>query len=168
MITNSNSIKQLVKPVIVKTKKTSEQEKISETIIKRENLIISLLINQEQDIYEKIKKEIRPEDFKLENNKKIITKLYEQLEKGNSNNNLIDLFEDEEIINHITYIMAYDFEINDKNKAIEDIITIYKKERLVEKKISILKQIEQSENKEEQIDLEKQLSSIIIELAKIK
>ena len=60
-------------------------------------------------------------EFKSEKNKKIAEKLYEQFEKGNINN-ILDLFEDEEIINHITYIMSTDFDITDNEKAIEDFL----------------------------------------------
>ena len=165
---NTNSLKQLVKPVVVMNTKKSEKSEISEGLVKRENLIISLLINQKQEIYQKIKSIVSPEDFKYEKNKEIIQKLYEQLEKGDSNNNLIELFDDEELINHITYIMAYDFEITDENKAIEDIVSIYKKEKLTDKKNEILKKIEQSTDRQEQTDLERQLNNIIIELAKNK
>ena len=36
-------------------------------------------------------------------------------------------FEDSKIINHLSEIMSYDFEISDVDKAIDDVIAIYKK-----------------------------------------
>ena len=46
--------------------------------------------------------------------------MYEELEKGYSNiNNVLDWFQEEEIINYLTSIMAYDFEITEVNKCIE-------------------------------------------------
>ena len=61
--------------------------------------------------------------------------MYEEFEKGNSNiNGIIDnLSEDEQ--NHITMIMAEDYEITDIEKAIDDIIQAYEKEKLNSKKI---------------------------------
>ena len=47
--------------------------------------------------------------------------LYEELEKGNSNtSHVLDWFEDEQTISEISWILAYDFEITEVNKCIED------------------------------------------------
>ena len=94
--------------------------------------------------------------------------MYEEYEKGDITN-VIDLFEDEELINHITYIMAYDFDMSNEEKAIDDIINTYKKEKLIEEKNEILINLEnQNLSKEEISDLEKKLNEIIIKLAKMK
>ena len=101
-------------------------------------------------------------------NKQILKKLYEEHEKGNINN-VIDLFEDEELINHITYIMAYDFDMSNEEKAIDDIINTYKKEKLIEEKNEILLNLEDKNlSKEDISNLENKLSEIIIKLAKMK
>lgn len=142
---------------------------ISESIIKRENVIISLLINPEINAYSQIQKNIMPEDFKLEENKEIAKKLYEHFEKGNSNTNLLNLFNEENIVNHLTSIMADDYEITNSKKAIQDIINLYKKEKLNEEKINIIKQLEDKDLEQETIKkLEEKLSEIIIKIAKIK
>ncbi len=164
---NNIGIKKLEKKNVIKKEETNNKEENSEASVKRENVLISLLINEE-NAYQKIKDRIKPEDFKQEKNRRIVQKLYEHFEKGNSNNNIINLFEDEELINQITYIMAYDFEITDYNKAVEDILTLYEKEKLLNRKIEILKQIETAEDRTQQIELEKELSNVIIQLAKIK
>lgn len=146
-----------------------EENKINEAIIKRENTVISLLIEQGFRVYEKIKEKITPECFKFEINRKIITKVYEEFEKGDSIYDVVDLFDDEEIINHITAIMSEDFEITDIDKGIEDILNIYAKEALVQKRDNILKELnDKDKTKEEVADLEKELSEVIIELAKMK
>ncbi len=153
----------------VRPQTKNEQE--TETLIKRENMIVSLLINEGQSVYEQIKNILNPEDFKKEENKKIITKVYEEYKKGNSNiNNILDLFkEDEETINYITGIMATDYGITDVNKSIKDIIHIYEKEKLTNKKNEIIKKLDDKSLKsEEKLILEKELSNIIIELARIK
>lgn len=166
---NNQGIKALQKPIIQKQENNKKVEEISEGLIKRENMIISLLINPEIQAYDQIKEKIHPNDFKFYKNKKIAEILYEHFEKGNSNNNILDLFQDEEIVNHITYIMADDFEILDSKKAIIDIVTIYKKEKLLEEKNNIIKKLESKElDKEESIQLEKELNTVIIELAKMK
>ena len=144
---------------------------ISPAIMKRENMVIYLLINHAENAYEQLKETIKPEDFKDENNRKILKKLYEELEKGNINtSHLLDWFEDQEIINHITEIMTYEFEITDVQKAIEDVIGVYEKEKLVAKRNQILKQLEHTENiNENEIkSLEDELNDIILKLAKIK
>ncbi len=169
MYANNQSSKNLQKPLLKKNKDTSKnKDKISETVIKRENMIISLLINYPNEAYEPIKQKISLEAFKDEKNKKIAKVLYEQLEKGNSNN-ILNQFEDEELVNHITYIMAYDFQITDVKRAIEDMVSIYEKERLIEEKNDILRQIENKEiGQEEQIKLEERLNELIIKLARMK
>ena len=94
--------------------------------------------------------------------------MYEEFEKGNSNiNAIIDSLEQEEQ-NQITRIMAEDYEIDNLEKAIDDIIQIYEKEKLTNKKIQILELLEQTTDINKKSELEKELSNIIIMLAKIK
>ena len=127
-----------------------------------------MLLTPETNTYEKIKNKLKPGDFKYDLNNKIVTKIYEQFEKGNKNiNAMIDEF-DEEIQNHITMIMAYDFEITDVDKAIEDILVIYEKEKLNSRKLEILDLLENNISEEEKKNLEKELNDIIINLVKIK
>ena len=66
--------------------------------------------------------------------------------------------------------MTYEFEITDVQKAIEDVIGVYEKEKLVAKRNQILKQLEHTENiNENEIkSLEDELNDIILKLAKIK
>lgn len=151
----------------IKNKKDKKEEKAK--TLKRENTIIFLLINREFNAYEKIKNKILPEDIKIERNRKIIKKLYEEYEKGNSINNVLDYFQDEELINHITYIMAYDFEISDANKCIEDILKTYEKEKMIEQKNSIIEKIKNDKLSQQEItELENELQEIIIKIAKMK
>ena len=108
--------------------------------------------------------------LKIERNKIIVTKLYEELEKGNSNiDNAINWFTDEETINYLTGIMAYDFEITEVNKCIEDILNIYRKEKMLEERNKIIEKLEDKNLvKEEVVKLERKLSDIIVKLAKMK
>lgn len=137
---------------------------------KKEKLIIYLLINYPNESYEKIRAKINVEDIKNETNKAIVKKLYEEFEKGNINtNNVLDWFEDENIINEITWILAYDFEITEVNKCIEDILKIYEKEKITLERNEILRQLEEEGlTQEQKYELEKRLNDIIIQLVKIK
>lgn len=137
---------------------------------KKEKLIIYLLINYPNESYEKIRAKINVEDIKNETNKSIIKKLYEEFEKGNINtNNVLDWFEDENIINEITWILAYDFEITEVGKCIEDILKIYEKEKITLERNEILRQLEEEGlTQEQKYELEKRLNDIIIQLVKMK
>ena len=94
----------------------------------------------------------------------------EEYEKGNSNiNSVLEWFEEEETINYLSEIMADDFEITDEDKCIQDVVTTYEKEKLIEVRNDILKKMEDNNlTKEEIASLENSLSQIIIKLAKMK
>lgn len=150
---------------------TIKKEVLPEALIKRENIIIGLLLNGKEDVYEQIKNILSPDDFKSEQNKKIIKRLYEEFEKGNSNiNNILEKFnEDEEIISIITGIMADDYEIKNDKKAIEDLVKNYQKERLLNRKKEIINSLNDANlDIQESKELEKELHDIIIKLAQIK
>lgn len=152
--------------------KTIDKEKNSnaEDTIRTENTVIAILLNAGDKAYEKIKDIIVAEDFKNEINKQILKKLYDEFEKGNSNtNNVLDQIKDENELAQITKIMADDYDIKDMDKAILDIINIYQKEKLQNKKKQILIDLENKDlTKEEIASLENSLSETIIKLAKFK
>lgn len=148
-----------------------KKEKLPETLVKRENMIIGILLNGKEEVYNQIKNILLPEDFKKEENKKIMKTLYEEFEKGNSNiNNILEIFNDnEEIISILTGLMADDYEIKDDKKAIEDLINNYKKEKLNNRKREIIDALnDENINEQEVRDLEKELHDIIIDLAQMK
>lgn len=153
----SVSIQQDEQPVDVKTKRL-------------ESLVIYLLINYPDKSFERLKKLIDNNVIKIERNKAIINKLYEEHEKGNINiENILDLFEDEITVNYLSGIMSSDFEITDVDKCIEDVLVAYKKELLLQRRNEILGKIDNGNlTKEEVANLEAQLNEVIIQLAKIK
>lgn len=162
----SEKILEKAKPVI--THKKLETKEVPQAIKRRENTIISILLSGDLSIFEIIKQNIKPEDFQDEINHEIAKKLYEEFEKGNSNiNGIIDTLEQEQQ-NQITMIMAEDYEIENLEKAIDDIIQAYKRDKLNNRKLEILELLEQTSNNEEKKELEKELSNIIITLARIK
>ena len=146
-------------------------EEVNETIVKREKMILYLLINNYDESFEKIKSAISEDDFKVELNKKIFKTIME-IQDGNKEQILsaISNIEDQDIQAHISEIMVTDYEITSVEKCIEDIIIIYNKERLNNRKIDIIKQLDNAKNlsAEEVAKLEKELNNIIIELAKKK
>ena len=156
------------KPAIRHIEK-EEIENVSEATKRRENTVLAILLSGDRNIYEIIKQNISIKDFKYGIAKKIAQKLYEEFENGNSNiNGIIDDLSEEEQ-NHITMIMAEDYGIDDIEKAIDDIIQSYEKDKLNERKIEILELLENKSTEDSQKkELEKELSDIIIRLAKIR
>lgn len=159
--------KTLEKPIVKKEIKKEKQE-IDSSTTKRENLIIYLLINYPQESYKKIKSVISENDMKLEENQKILKKMYEEIEEGNINIDILNYFEEQNIIDHISGIMSYDFEISDLNKCIEDVVNTYEKDKLINRRQEILDIIKNGQgfSEEELNNLEDELSNIVIKLKK--
>ena len=146
-----------------------EIEKIDEAVIKREKMVIYILVNYPKESFAKIKDTILVQDIKDEINKKIISKIYEQYSSGQIGD-IISLFEEEEIVNYLSGIMAEDFEIVDLNKCIDDLLNTYNKEKLLTTRNDIIKKLEDTSNltEEEIRELEKRLNDVILRLAKVK
>ena len=164
----SEKILQNSKPEIKHHKEEQNKEQINEELVKRENTIIALLLDLNIQVFNKIKEKIRPEDFKNQLNQKIAEQLYNELEKDDANvNKIIDTL-DEQCQNHITMVMATDYEFENSEKAVEDLLSKYKKDRLNDRKKEILKQLESVQDEEEKRKLGKELNDIVISLAKIR
>mgnify|MGYP004567479889 FL=1 len=166
---NNKTTKTLEKDkVAIVHREKKDNKNISEEIIKRENTIISILINNPES-YKIIKEHIKIEDFKYEINKKIIEEIYSELDKENINLSVVlNHIEDEELQSHLTEIMAEDYGITDNQKAIEDILQKYERERLEEKRDSLLEQIKNEQDTERKKELSKELNDIILQLVKIR
>ena len=149
--------------------KKEETETIDEAIIKREKMVIYILINYPNETFTKIRNIITTNEIKSIKNKKIIEKIYEQYEKQNTDN-ILDYFQEEEIINYLSGIMADDFGVSDVNKCIDDLINIYNKEKLINIRNDIIKKLENTSNmtNEEVQNLERKLNDVILKLAKVK
>ncbi len=138
----NNQTKILEKPVARYIKKEDTQNsKVDEAVLKREKMLIYILINYPRESYTKIKNVVTPDLIKHDKNNEIVKKLYEELEKGNINNDLLAYFTDADTINYLSGIMASDFEITDINKCIEDLINAYEKEKLVNERNRHYKEI---------------------------
>ena len=168
LIYAKNTVEKTLEKPIVKKEIKKEKQEIDSSTTKRENLIIYLLINYPQESYKKIKSVISENDMKLEENQKILKKMYEEIENGNINIYILNYFEEQNIIDHISGIMSYDFEISDLNKCIEDVVNTYEKDKLINRRQEILDIIKNGQgfSEEELNNLEDELSNIVIKLKK--
>ena len=64
--------------------------------------------------------------------------------------------------------MADDYEIDDMEKAIDDIIQSYQREKLVDRKMQILTLLESQNDVNEKKELERELINIVNQLARMK
>lgn len=169
MYANSKGAKTLENKNIIKKLDETKTNNQNEATLKREKILIWLLINSPEKTYNSVHDTILPEDIKNEQNRNIVTKLYEEYKNGNINiNNLLDVLEENDV-NYVTGIMAENLEITDINKGISDILISYEREKLVTEKENIIKQIDSGNlSKDEMSELEGKLSQIIIKLAKLK
>ncbi|MCL2383969.1 MAG: DNA primase [Oscillospiraceae bacterium] len=145
-----------------------QNNEISKSILEREELILSLLIS-EPTTYEKAKDIIVPDDLKSQENQKILKKLYEELEKGNSNvSDMISYFSEEDnVVSILTKVIANDYKIKDAEKAIMDVLNIYEKEKLIQRRNEIIHMSNNEKlDSEKEMKLLKELQEITIKLAK--
>ena len=153
---------------VINSRSIKQKENISESIKNRETTIISLLLLGDSTIYQIIKENIKVNDYQSEINKQIATKLYEEYEKGNSNiNNILNEMTEEEQ-SYVTKIMIDDYEIEDKEKAIDDILQSYEKEKLNQRKYDLITLIDQEADQNKKKEYEQELKDIIVKLVKIK
>ncbi len=170
---NNQSEKKLERPVttIREVKQDVAEKEVDEKTKKTESLIIYLLINYPDKSFVRLESIVKNNLIKMEKNRQITNKLYEEHRKGNINiENIIDLFEDENIVNYLSGIMSSNFEITDVDKCIDDVMLTYKKEILLQKRNDILNKLNNPNTltKDEIANLEEELNSVIIQLAKIK
>ncbi len=158
----------LTKPAV--KKKQNVDTLVNEKVIKRENMVLYLLINYPAETKEIIQANIRIEDLKIAENKTIFEKIMSLKEEENDKiTQMIANIEDEDLQQHISSIMVADYEITSVQKCLEDVILIYNKERLQNRKLQIIQELENPNlSREEMSKLELELSDTIIQLAKIK
>lgn len=159
--------------ILVKPTAKVENSKVGEVdnaIRKRENMVLYLLINYPKETREMIQSNIDVEDLKIEENKMIFEKImtFKEMDSEKITQQIANL-EDEKIQEHISEIMVTDYEITSVEKCTQDVILIYNKERLQNRKMQIVKELENPNLEKGQIEnLERELSDIIIKMAKIK
>ena len=79
--TNTKGAKVLESSKIIKKAETTNTKQMNDATIKREKILIWLLISSPEKTYNAIKDTILPENVKIEQNRKIVTKLYEEYKK---------------------------------------------------------------------------------------
>lgn len=158
----------LEKPTV--TMKPPKADNVDDATKRKEQMLIYVLINYPNESYSKIKEVLDLNLIKVELNKQIINTLFEKIEAEKNMENVLEWFEDTDTVNYISGILAYDFEITDIKKAIQDIEKNYLKEKMIAKRNNIIKMLENKEDyaQEEVARLEAELSKVIIDLAKIK
>ena len=141
-----------------------------EAAVKRENLIIYLLVNNPKESFVKLISNIGLEDFKNEYNKIIYEKIKDLDDVTESKiMKTIANIEDENLQRHVSELMVSDYEISSVQKCIDDLLLTYNKDRLNIRKLEIIKALERKDlSKEEIASLEQELSTIIVELARRK
>ena len=141
-----------------------------EAALKRENLIIYLLINNPKEAFVKLISNIGLEEFKNEYNIIIFEKI-KDLENVSESiiMKTIANIENEDLQRHVSELMVSDYEISSPQKCIDELLLTYNKDRLNNRKLEIIKALENKElSKEEIASLEQELSVIIVELARRK
>ena len=162
--TINNSTKNVVK------KEETVVAPADEAALKRENLIIYLLINNPKEAFVKLISNIGLEDFKNEYNKIIFEKI-KDLENVSEAviMKTIAYIENEDLQRHVSELMVSDYEISSPQKCIDELLITYNKDRLNNRKLEIIKALENKDlSKEEIASLEQELSVIIVELARRK
>ena len=150
-----------------------QKEEVEKKLIEREKAIIAMLINEQEKGYNQIKQDVTIDDLKSETNKKILKKLYEELEKGNSNNisnTLMNFFaEDEEVISRLTELLSEEYQTNNDQKLIDNIVKTYKKEKLNMRKQELIEMQKRTDLTQSEIaSIDKEIQDLILKLIKIK
>lgn len=150
--------------------KKSEAIGLDEKIIKRENMILYLLINYAKETKEVIKSNIGIEDLKIAENKTIFDKIMSQdVEESEKIIQVIANIEDGNLQEHISEIMVADYGITSVQKCLEDIIIPYSRDRLQNRKLQIIEEMKNPNLSIEEKDaLELELNDTILKLARIK
>ena len=85
-----------------------------------------------------------------------------------NNDNDLQITQITNYLSNFSGSLQTDYEIDNLEKAVDDILQKYEKEKLDNRKQEILKQLEIEEDVDKKKELGKELSNIIITLAKIK
>ena len=168
MYSKTSDKKVLEKAPVKSFLNNDNSKKIDEAIIKREKMVIYILVNYPEESYKAIKDFITVDDMKDVMDKQIIATIYEQYSKGKFND-VLGIFEEQEIVNYLSGIMAEDFGITDLNKCIEDLLNIYNKEKLINARNKLMKELENADKSNVSLvsEIETKLNEVIMKIAKL-
>lgn len=163
-----NSVKSIKTPYLPTSQKdTTETNNIPKNVYDSEKLLVFLLCQNNRKIFSTIKKYMNYDNFRVNLYRKLAEKLYEYFE-SQKQQNIIDLFSDEDDINVITGIMQEEHNFGNNNeKALLDAIDILRKFDLEKEKAEILTRLKNNLDGDEAEVLERRLNDVIFKLHSI-
>lgn len=167
-LTNKEPDKKKIESTSVIIKK-NEEKQIDENILRREKMLIYLLINYSDKTFKRLTSVVKSDYIQDTRNKEIIDKIFEKLKDNQNPEDALNWFEDQEIVSYLAGVLSNDFEINDVDKAIEDVEKTYLKEAKILRRDEIIEILKSPDlEKDEKANLEKELNNIIIDLVRMK
>ena len=167
-LTNKEPDKKKIENTSVIIKK-NEEKQIDENVLRREKMLIYLLINYSDKTFKRISSVVKSDYIQDEANKEIIDKIFEKLRDGQNTEDVLNWFEDQDMVSYLAGVLSNDFEIADVDKAIEDVEKTYLKEAKISRRDEIIEILKSPElDKDEKANLEKELNNIIIDLVRMK
>lgn len=140
---------------------------IPKNVYDSEKLLIFLLCQNDKKIFNTIKKYMNYDNFTVNLYRHLAEKLYMHFE-SQKQQNIIDLFADENDINVITGIMQEEDNLGNNNeKALLDAIDILRKFDLEKEKSAILKSLKDDPSGPKANELERRLNDVILKLHSI-
>lgn len=167
-LTNKEPDKKKIENTSVIIKK-NEEKTIDENVLRREKMLIYLLINYSDKTFKRISSVVKTDYIQDASNKIIIDKIFEKLQESQNPEDVLNWFEDQDMVSYLAGVLSNDFEINDVDKAIEDVEKTYLKEAKISRRDEIIEILKSPElDKDEKANLEKELNNIIIDLVRMK
>lgn len=167
-LTNKEPDKKKIENTSVIIKK-NEEKTIDENVLRREKMLIYLLVNNSDQTFKRLSNVVKPEYIQDTANKEIIAKIFEKLRDSQNTEDVLNWFEDQEMVSYLAGVLANDFEITDVDKAIEDVEKTYLKEAKILRRDEIIEILKSPDlDKDEKANLEKELNNIIIDLVRMK
>ncbi len=140
---------------------------IPKNVYDSEKLLIFLLCQNDKKIFNTIKKYMNYDNFTVNLYRHLAEKLYMHFE-SEKQQNIIDLFSDENDINVITGIMQEEDNLGNNNeKALLDAVDVLRKFDLEKEKSAILKSLKDDPNGPKANELERRLNDVILKLHSI-
>ena len=167
-LTNKEPDKKKIENTSVIIKK-NEEKQIDENVLRREKMLIYLLVNNSDQTFKRLSNVVKADYIQDTANKEIIAKIFEKLRDGQNTEDVLNWFEDQDMVSYLAGVLSNDFEISDVDKAIEDVEKTYLKEAKILRRDEIIEILKSPElNKDEKANLEKELNNIIIDLVRMK
>ena len=167
-LTNKEPDKKKIENTSVIIKK-NEEKTIDENVLRREKMLIYLLINYSDKTFKRISSVVKSDYIQDTSNKIIIGKIFEKLQDNQNPEDVLNWFEDQDMVSYLAGVLSNDFEISDVDKAIEDVEKTYLKEAKILRRDEIIEILKSPDlDKDEKANLEKELNNIIIDLVRMK